>query len=124
MLKAVAEALLIVRQAQQQYYAVIKMVVSVLPTTPTVPAVLCVITDQEQVRAVQNHMAATLTSVADLVVLHSGHAIVTVHVLLKHMWLFLRGYSPAMVLLLHTALKTIKTFQSGTVRAIISLSSC
>ena len=124
MLKVVVEALLIVRQDRQQYCAAIKTVVSVLPTTLTVPAVLCVITDQEQVPAVQNPLVVILTSAADLVVLHSGPAIVTVHVLLRHMWLFLRGYSPAMVLLLHTALKTTRTFRSGTVQAIISLSSC
>ena len=80
--------------------------------------------DQEQAVAVQNHGAVTLTSVADLVALHSGHVGVTVHVQLKHTWLFLQVYLPAMVLLLHTALNPIRTSHSGTDQDTINLYSC
>jgi hypothetical protein len=54
---------------------------------------------QEQDHAVQNLGVATLTNAVALVVLHSGHAIVTAHVQHKHTWLFRQDYFPVMVLL-------------------------
>jgi hypothetical protein len=55
-----------------------------------------VTTVQEQDHAVQKPMAEILTSVAVLVALHSGHAIVIAHAQHKHTWLFLQDYFPVM----------------------------
>jgi hypothetical protein len=79
-LRAVEAAQLIVLLVQHLYFAAISQETSVLLTFQTVLAVLFVTLAQALAAAVQNLGAEILTSVADLAVLYSIHAIQTAHV--------------------------------------------
>ena len=113
-----------VLRALLHYYAVSKVADSALQTTPAVTVVLFVTMVQQLVLLdVQKPTAATLTNVADLAVLHSGHATLTAHALHKLTWQFLQDCLHVTVQLLHTVLKITKTSQNGTVLDITNLFS-
>jgi hypothetical protein len=76
---------------------------------------------QVQVHAVQKPMVATLTSVADLAVLHSGQDIQTAHVQHTIISLHHQDYLPVTELLSALVQKPITVSQNGPVKDITSL---
>ena len=113
-----------VLRALLHYYAVSKVADSALQTTPAVTVVLFVTMVQQLVLLdVQKPTAATLINVADLAVLHSGHAILTAHALQQRTLQFLQDCLHVTEQLLHTVLKITKTSQNGTVLDITNLFS-